>query len=193
VKLFLELYLTKFGPTKFTTNEKSHVMPTRYFPAPEVKQVAEELIPVYHPTLVDARIEYVFCDKIAKRGGKDIWGTFRKVTNLNAYLGSPSFEQDSGYTTPFFVMVIARPVWENLSTEKRKALVDHELCHGSLEYNEEGDPKLGIVPHDLEEFSCIVKRYGLWREDVRIFVENATKDDETPKVKDSEEEQCTSE
>ena len=35
--------------------------------------------------------------------------------------------------------------------------------------------KLSVKPHDLEEFSCIVRRHGLWREDIEDFVNAALK------------------
>jgi hypothetical protein len=64
------------------------------------------------------------------------------------------------------------------------ALVDHELCHAWAladqdEDNDEADPvKLSLRPHDLEEFSCIVRRHGMWREDIEDFVESAIKSKE---------------
>lgn len=149
-------------------------MGTKFYPAPEVKEIAERIIPLHHPYLVDARVDYVFTDKVPKQGGKEVWGTMRKVTSLTAYLGADSNSQAHGEAAPFFVMVISRPVWDELDAKKREALVDHELCHAFCELDEEGAPKLSIVPHDLEEFQAIVKRHGLWRQDVERFVE-ATK------------------
>jgi hypothetical protein len=31
--------------------------------------------------------------------------------------------------------------------------------------------KLKIAPHDLEEFTDIVKRHGLWRESIKKFMD----------------------
>jgi hypothetical protein len=47
--------------------------------------------------------------------------------------------------------------------------VDHELTH--CDVDEEG--KLSLRPHDLEEFNVIVRRYGLWRAEVQLFLEAA--------------------
>jgi hypothetical protein len=73
-------------------------------------------------------------------------------------------------------------VWDVLPQKTKVALVDHELCHAWAEANQKEDDdgeaepvKLSMRPHDLEEFSCIVRRHGLWREDVEDFVENALK------------------
>jgi hypothetical protein len=151
-------------------------MATTYIPAPEVKDIAQELINQYHTHLADTevRIEYVFCDNVPKKGDKEIWGTMRKVTNLYAFLASSKEEQDVGNSEAFFVMTISKPVWDVLTLDQKKALVDHELCHAMTEINEDtGEPKLTVVPHDLEEFAVIVKRYGLWRDDVKHFVSAA--------------------
>ena len=150
-------------------------MPTKYTSAPDVKAIAEELIPKYHPHLENVRIEYVLSDKTPKQGGKEVWGFVRKVTNLPAFLASKPNEQKAGDFSPFFVMVISEPVWLNLFPDKRTALVDHELCHCGVEVDDEGNLKLTMIPHDLEEFTRIVDRYGLWYESVRDFFNTAKK------------------
>jgi hypothetical protein len=160
-------------------------MPTKFVPAPEVEAIAKNLIPKYHPHLADSRIEYVFINNVPKKGGKEVWGTMRKITSLAAYLGADQHSKEQGVNDPFFVLSISRPVWDELGTKERTALVDHELCHGGVEVDEEGDYKLGIIPHDLEEFSCIVERYGMWRKDVERFLKRAT----GSKNEDNEEEE----
>lgn len=145
-------------------------MATKYTPAPDVKKIAEELIPKYHHHLENIRIEYVMADKAPKHGGKEVWGYVRKISSLPAYLAAEPSDQKDGQTESFFVMVISEPVWVNLMPDKRIALVDHELCHCGVEVDDEGNSKLILIPHDLEDFTSIVRRYGLWREDVRDFV-----------------------
>lgn len=150
-------------------------MATRFCSAPEVGKVAELLIPEFHPHLVDnIRIDYVFSDKTTKKGTKEVWGTMRKISALNAYLASDENSKEHGVTDSFFVMVISEPVWNNLDDSQRKALVDHELCHAKVDIDDDGNYKLKIVPHDMEEFQEIVKRHGLWAEDVRAFAAAAT-------------------
>lgn len=160
----------------------------QYFEAPEVAHVASDLIEKYHQHLIDhdVKIRYVFTDKTPKSNGKEIWGTCRKVSGLNAYLenGTPEGE-------PFFVITISKDIWDVLPKDKKSALVDHELCHAwaeikkskktkeeSEENIQEGTSQISIKPHDLEEFSCIVRRHGLWREDIQEFVESALKNKE---------------
>ena len=163
-----------------------------YTPAPEVAKIAEELIEKYHGHLLDfkVRIEYVFTNKTPKKGGKEVWAYVRKISALNAFLAGSEESSDD-----FFVMVVSEPVWEILPADKRTPLVDHELCHLWAEAQQvdeddadaipENPVKLSLSPHDVEEFSPIVRRWGLWREDVEDFVNAALK----KKVQTNEEEE----
>lgn len=168
-------------------------MATKYTPAPDVKSIADELIVKYHPHLDGVRIEYVMGDKTPRRGGKDVWGFVKKISSLPAYLAADKNDQKSGDVSPFFVMVISEPIWVNLYPDKRTALVDHELCHCGVEVDDEGNSKLTLIPHDLEEFVAIVRRYGLWMEDVKDFVTavnsktNSISSDNEPDDEDFEE------
>ena len=146
---------------------------TKYDPAPSVKAIADDLIPKYHPHLLDfsVKMEYRFVDKIPKKGGKEVWGSCRKISALPASLAQDNVDGD-----PFFVIVISAPIWDVLPDDKRRALVDHELCHALAEYNEDDENpavKLSTKPHDLEEFSCIIRRHGMWRDDIKDFIETA--------------------
>lgn len=162
--------------------------PVKFYEAPEVKEIAENLIDKYHQHLIDFKIKirYLFVSKTPKSKGKEVWGTCRKVSGLNAYLEGGTSDDE-----PFFVITISHDVWQVLPPDKRVALVDHELCHAHAEVKqakEEADVKqvevdnqieqdnpvrLSIKPHDLEEFSCIVRRHGLWRDDIKDFVNEA--------------------
>lgn len=74
----------------------------------------------------------------------------------------------------FFVIEIASDMWGTddelgnrfgLSDAQRVALVDHELCHCTV--NEDGVPTL--LHHDVEEFGQVVERHGLWKPDLAWF------------------------
>jgi predicted metallopeptidase len=149
----------------------------QYKAAPEVREIAENLIPKYHQHLVDfdVKLEYVFIDKTPKSKNSEVWGTCRKVSSLNAFLGNGQDGSD-----PFFVITISEPVWDVLPHDKRVALVDHELCHAWAEASQKEDSdgsedvvKLSVKTHDLEEFCCVVRRHGFWRESIEYFVKSA--------------------
>ena len=146
-----------------------------YRPAPDVKRIADDLIEKYHRHLIDfqVKMEYVFVDKTPKSKGREVWGTCRKITGLNAFLSNEEEE-------PYFVIVISEPVWDVLPHDKRVALVDHELCHAWAEASQKEDTdgseeviKLSVTPHDCEAFNAEIRRHGLWREDIEDLVNTA--------------------
>jgi hypothetical protein len=140
-------------------------------PAPEVKEIAEELIDKYHPHLRDAKhvIGYYFRD-----GASDWAGRAKKCT---------AFER---HVTGFMLfMFINEQAWYMLTEEQQRALVDHELCHYSRKQGEVIDPKTkqvkidwlnpadpdswSIRDHDVEEFSDVIRRHGLWETGIESF------------------------
>lgn len=171
----------------------------KYFDAPEVAEIAEGLIAKYHQHLIDysVRIRYIFVDKTPNSQGKEVWGTCRKISGLNAYLEGENPDGD-----PFFVITISKDIWDILPPDKKLALVDHELCHAWAEAKQQEEEaesdsdletdnpvKLSVKPHDLEEFSCIVRRHGFWREDIEAFVEAALKGKEQTDEENTEDDE----
>ncbi|MDP9075693.1 MAG: hypothetical protein M3N98_16285 [Actinomycetota bacterium] len=159
-------------------------MATTYAYAPEVAEIGRRLIAQYHADLLDfgtPRIEWLFRNEAAKKNGKMVWGSASKVGGRNAFLAMPRHEAAEGNpedvdVEPFFVIEIAFDIWLQLSSKQRVALVDHEICHLSVKADDRtGDPKLGIVGHDLEEFESILVRHGLFRPDLKNFAVVAAK------------------
>lgn len=139
--------------------------------APEVAKMAGKLIDAHFEHLKDAKdvIGFYF-----REGGADWAGKAKKCTAFERHI--------TGYQLFVF---INQGVWEALHDEKRKALVDHELCHFSRtkkqEYSDElqkwvnewspaDDPdSWGIRDHDVEEFSDVIRRHGLWDTGIEVF------------------------
>lgn len=144
-------------------------MPQEYQPAPEVEQVARRLIDDFHTHLATVRIEYVFCTEQLKEKGKVIWGRAKKVSGLNAWLADEDRDYDAKSPDDFFVVEIHRGTWLVIDEKSRRALVDHELCHFWVD--EAG--ALSLLAHDLEEFNAVVRRNGLWADDIKFFLEAA--------------------
>jgi|SRR5579884_309301 hypothetical protein len=99
-----------------------------------------------------------------------------------------------------FVIVLNKEVWDDpeFTLEKKRALLDHELCHAEVAYDDEG-PKFDnkgrkvyrIRKHDIEEFHAIISRHGCYKRDLERFAEvliarkqgslfNHTEDKEVP-------------
>lgn len=120
----------------------------------DVLELAQEIIWEHHPELNEFAIGFIFRSEAAMSGGRKKIGEASKVT---------------GKLTPFVdldgLVWLAGDVWYTLSANQRRALIDHELCH--FEVNQEGN--LVIRGHDIEEFKCIIERYGLWKADLIDF------------------------
>jgi len=150
-------------------------MATEYRPAPAVRKIAEKLITKHHTHLADdgVRIEYVFRSDAAMSNGKTVLGKARKISGLNAFLSSDGQVETFEETLyDFFVIEIAEEPWSNMADEQREALVDHELMHCVTDYDEDDNLVLKMRAHDVEEFGVIIKRHGLWREDLDEFAES---------------------
>lgn len=113
--------------------------------------IAAEVISNYHSELLDAKIGFVFQEEASKRLGKVVLGNASKVSDKQRVAG---LDLD-------YIITIAYDYWQAMTIEHKKALIDHELCH--CDYND-GDTKMR--GHDIEEFQCIIDRYGLWRPDL---------------------------
>jgi len=145
---------------------------TVYRRAPQVAKIADKLIRdvELHKLLRDVHIEYVWRDVASKSRGRIVLAKARKLSGLNAFLiNAASGAVDGEANVPMFVVEVAEDTWGRLSEAQRKALVDHELCHCRVELDDDDEQVLSMRGHDLEEFSCIVERHGLWKSDVARF------------------------
>lgn len=142
-------------------------------PAPEVVEIARELIRVVedHEPLAQVHIEFVWRDRASSSRDRTVLAKARKITGLNAFLvnHASGVVNGSEANEPFFVVEVAFDTWGRLTPEQRVALVDHELCHLSVDRDDDGGLVLSLRGHDLEEFGCIVRRHGLWKSDVTRF------------------------
>lgn len=124
-----------------------------YSEAPrDLLSAVSELINLYHPELADASIGIVFRDQATKTAGRPEVAKTSKVRPQDKFFMSEGFD---------FIVVIAEDVWVKLSREQRLAALDHELCHMAY-----ADGKASIFPHDIEEFSAVLKRHGPWNADL---------------------------
>jgi putative metallopeptidase len=125
-----------------------------------------ELIHSYHPHL-----EYAAIILIWKSGwkpdkdGRLIWGECKKASDFDKAL--VNFD---------FAILLNGDIWPRMPDKQKEALLDHELCHAMGEYDEEKDEwEWRIRKHDIEEFNCIVERYGAWNKNAEEFLKSITK------------------
>lgn len=144
------------------TQEKK---PAEQWPAgDDVRKLAEELIAEHHPELADASIVYLMRYPSWKSKGKPVGGT--------AALASPKDRALYGDKDLAFIITLNAEAWPHLPLPTQRALLDHELCHCEWDGDkaDRDDPHpWKIVGHDVEDFTCIVQRHGLWVDDLHGF------------------------
>ncbi len=149
-KVKLEKALNRKRPAKWPEGEKR-------IHAYQVEGIANVLIPILHKELHLARIAYLFREKSNTRG-ETVLGKAKLAGPDLRYLGEVDY-----------VIEINFEAWLVLVPQARLALVDHELAHCAKHENADGETSWIILPHDVEEFASIVKRWGLWQPNLIAF------------------------
>lgn len=146
--------------------------------APAVEAIARTLIDEHHPHLLSKRILYIFRSRHAKSGRRIVMGRAKIISGLNAFLAMDEYgsavkenvlgEEVGEAPDPFFLIEIAKDLWMGMDPATRRALVDHELAHCGI-----NGEKICTMPHDVEDFTAIVRRHGLWTPDLAALVKAA--------------------
>jgi len=142
----------------------------------EVLNLMLALINENHEELVNANIipAWMMGNKEDKDGHL-ILGKMKKASEL---------EREAHGADGF--LLLNHEAWEVFDINQRRALVDHELEHLALSFDAEtAEPKRDghdklvyrLRKHDVEEFQCIIRRHGCWKDDLRKFAEDALKAD----------------
>lgn len=142
-----------------TQNSKLYDDKPDYWRDTSLDKIAEELRNRYHEHLHDAEISYLMTKKPMSRGGKIIDGKAKRLSGLLAF-----------YSHADFIIIIQGAAWDEADVKKRRALVDHELKHCASEEDEKtGETAWVMRRHDIEEFTDIIDRHGLWHDGLKIF------------------------
>jgi hypothetical protein len=139
---------------------------------PEIYDLLAEVRGESHEDIADAEIILAWRKALkVDKDGHLILGKCVKVSDLHKELAAYDF-----------VILLNKEVWENpeFTIEKKKALLDHELCHaapaldsetGEQKTDERGRPVWRIRKHDIEEFREVVERHGCYKADLEKFAE----------------------
>jgi hypothetical protein len=129
----------------------------------------DELVGAHHDELAEARIALAWrFGWSADPDGRLVLGQCKKASDLDRLLHDHDL-----------IILLNYEVWHGVdfSEEQKRALLDHELCHGALQLDEEHEPVedtngrkcYRLRKHTIEEFHEIVQRHGLWKADIASF------------------------
>lgn len=90
-------------------------------------------------------IVYLASTHAKKQNGKIVFGQCEKIADKYKW-GIPAD----------FTITVFEPNIEGFTPEQVEALIFHELLHVGVE-----DDRLFIRPHDIEDFSAVLKKYGV--------------------------------
>lgn len=90
-------------------------------------------------------IVYLASTHAKKQKGKLVFGQCEKIADKYKW-GIPAD----------FTITVFEPNIEGFTPEQVEALIFHELLHIGIE-----DDRLFIRPHDIEDFSAVLKKYGV--------------------------------
>jgi hypothetical protein len=133
-------------------------------------RLVDHYVEQYHEDLSDARIGLAWCTSWRPDvDGRLILGQCRKQSDLHREF----MEFD-------FIILLSKDWWgdPNTTAEQREALIDHELCHaapalddrtGEQKVDERGRKVWRMRKHDIEEFSAVVHRHGIYKSDIARF------------------------
>ena len=137
-----------------------------FLPAPDLERIADHLIDECKELehLVDLRDEgklaYLWKQKGGSAGGKAKLGTCTKASGLVGH-----------YSQAIWVIWLAAD-WCNifpLTRRQVEAALYHELLHAGQKEDDNGIAIPKVEPHDCEMFGAEVRRYGLWKEDLKLI------------------------
>lgn len=144
-------------------------------------EMLNDLVGEQHHHLIDARIALAwrFGWKEDKDGRLKL-GQAKKLSDLDREFRTGAGEEID------LVILLNYEVWNrgDFTCEQQLALIDHELCHFQFSKDDEtGEPKMDVRGrliyrlrgHDVEEFTEIVARHGIWRHDLEKFAKQAGK------------------
>lgn len=134
-----------------------------------------------HLHLLDAELEFMWASNSFVKQRRDVLGQTEQVSFMAGGWKRARMEQQMfewfGYV-PKFIITFSAEYCNHCSDVEFCSLVEHELFHiahkldefGAPKFNNEGQPVLEIVDHDVSEFIEVVERYGTGEESEQIIL-----------------------
>lgn len=147
--------------------------------AVEAYELLDELLTHFHAPLEGARIEIAWLRNVkADADGRLRLGKPIKSADLPRQLHGVDW-----------IVALNRQAMGMFNSAQRRALIDHELCHVDLARNAKtgetrtdalGRTVMRVRKHDIEEFREVVRRHGLYTDDLKQFYENIVESEKAP-------------
>ena len=115
----------------------------------DVKELSNLVMREHHPSLVNAKIAYLYKNQELKEGKKIQYSETQKVNPKMKALCDIDF-----------VITIHFQAWRELDENSKLIVLDHALSHCFVEENENDDVIMKVLKHDFEEFGHIISRYN---------------------------------
>lgn len=145
-----------------------------------------------HAHLAEADIAFLWAATAFTKKGRTVLGQAEEVMLRAGGWQKARMEQQMHEwfgRKPDFIITLAADFCMQCSDLEFCALVEHELYHiaqktdefGAPEFTREGQPKLCMRGHDVEEFTGVVRRYGA-SADVQQMIDAASQPAEVAKI-----------
>jgi hypothetical protein len=145
-----------------------------------------------HYHLIDADIAFLWAATAFTKQGRTVLGQAEEVMLRAGGWQKARIEQQLYEwfgRKPDFIITLAADFCMNCSDLEFCALVEHELYHiaqktdefGAPEFTRDGQPKLCMRGHDVEEFTGVVRRYGA-SEEVKQLIDAASQPAEVANI-----------
>ena len=145
-------------------------------------EMLKDVVSKWHDDLINAQIVLAWNTSWkADIDGRVKLGMCKKASDLDRELVGIGRRKDTVLGVDFIV-VLQKQFWkdESVSDGQRTALLDHELSHATLKLDADHEPVedergrkvYRIVKHDLEEFSAVVARHGMYKKDIEVFAKS---------------------
>lgn len=151
-----------------------------FAPAPEVlewltAEILEDTGKLHNPDHQHLRsldLRVLWASGASRSKGKMVVGTAEEVLfRASAWVKGRQEQQMRDWfgRVPEYLITLDATYCSRVSDTGFCALVEHEMYHiaqkldefGSPAFTKDGDPKVGIMGHDVEEFIGVVRRYGV--------------------------------
>lgn len=128
-----------------------------------------------HQHLLEADLCFLWASNAFEKKGRSVLGQAEEVAMRAGGWQKARMEQQMYEwfgRVPQFIITLAADYCSQCSDLEFCALIEHELYHicqatdefGAPKFTQEGQPKLKLRGHDVEEFVGVVRRYGASRD-----------------------------